>query len=182
MTIDKKQLELNVNLYSIRPEFLNYELHYVIAKNENNFRFATWNEQPAGDEQKFYFFLTHDPLHIPAGNITLEESYVLKEEPVYQCVASYEDFLLAIEKVRTDGVAKCIKCFPEEKTDAIKNQLEEKFGNIEKHLVKSSQGQHLLLVFDNFEISISTTMVYFRYRTPFNDSHYQHVKEEKESQ
>ena len=182
MNIDKKQLELNVNLYSLRPEFLNYELHYVIAENENNFRFATWNEQPKVGEQKFYFFLTHDQLHIPAGNISLEESYVLKEEPIYQCVSSYEDFLLAIEKVKTDGVAKCIKCFSNDDTDNIRTELEEKFGNIEKHLVKSSQGQHLLLVFDDFEISISATMVYFRRKTPFNESHYKNVKEEKEGE
>ena len=179
MNIDKKQLEINVNLYSLQPDFLNYELHYVIAENENSFRFAPWDEEPKPGEQKFYFFLTEDQLHIPAGNITLEESYVLKEEPIYQCVSSYNDFLIAIEKVKNDGVAKGIKCFSNEDTDLIRDQLEEKFGKIEKHLVKSSQGQHLLLVFDDLEISISATMVYFRHKTPFNASHYQHVKEEK---
>ncbi|MCW3105564.1 MAG: hypothetical protein JWQ09_70 [Segetibacter sp.] len=181
MSIDKKQLEINVNLYSLEPNFLNYELHYVIADSENSFRFATWDEKPKAGEEKFYFFLTDEELHIPAGNITLEESYVLTEEPVYQCVTSYEDFISAIEKVQKDGVAKCIRCFSNEDIDAIKNKLEEKYGTIEKHLVTSSQGQHLLLVFDDIEISISATMVYFRHKTPFNESHYKHVKEEKEA-
>ena len=179
MNIDKRQLEINVNLNSLQPDFLNYELHYVIAENENSFRFAMWDEEAKPGEQKFYFFLTEDELHIPAGNITLEESYVLKEEPVYQCVSSYNDFLFAIEKVKKEGVAKAIKCFSDEDTEIIRKQLEEKFGKIEKHLVKSSQGQHLLFVFDYIEISISATMVYFRLKTPFNDSHYKHVKEEK---
>lgn len=179
MNIDKKQLEINVNLYSLQPYFLNYELHYVIAENENSFRFVTWDEEPKPGEQKFYFFLSEDQLHIPAGNITLEQSYVLKEEPIYQCASSYKDFLIAIEKVRKDGVAKCIKCFSDENTEVIRHQLEEKFGQIEKHLVKSSQGQHLILVFEDLEISISATMVYFRHKTPFNESHYKHVKEEK---
>ena len=180
MSIDKKQLEINVNLFSLKPEFLNYELHYVIAQSENSFRFATWNEEPGPEEQKFYFFLTENELFIPAGNIRLEESYVLKEEPIYACVSSYKDFISAIEKVEQVGVAKSIKCFSDEETDTIRKQLEDKFGKIEKHLVKSSQGQHLLLVFEQFEISISATMVYFRWKTPFNASHYQHVKEEKE--
>lgn len=182
MSIDKKQLEINVNLYSLEPNFLNYELHYVIAANENSFRFATWDEKPKAGEQKFYFFLTHRQLHIPAGNITLEESYVLAEEPVYECASSYKDFVSAIEKVQKDGVAKCIRCFSNNDTDTIKDQLEEKYGPIEKHVVTSGQGQHLLLVFDHVEISISATMVYFRHKTPFNESHYQHVKEEKEGE
>lgn len=182
MSIDKKQLEINVNLHTLQPDFLNYELHYVIAESENCFRFATWDEQPKPGEEKFYFFLTEDELHIPAGNITLEESYVLKEKPIYPCVSSYKDFIIAIEKVQKEGVAKCIKCFSDEDTDLIRQQLEEEFGNIEKHLVRSSQGQHLLLVFDQVEISISATMVYFRHKSPINESHYQHVKEEKEGQ
>lgn len=180
MSIDTKQLEINVNLYTLEPDFLNYELHYVIASSENNFRFATWDEMPGTGEKKFYFFLTEQPLHIPAGNITLEQSYVLKEEPIYQCVSSFDDFVIAIEKVKKDGVGKSIRCFSNEDTDTIKNKLQEKYGSIEKHLVTSSQGQHLLLVFEAIEISISATMVYFRHKTPFNASHYQHVQEEKE--
>lgn len=179
MGIDKKQLEINVNLYALKPDFFNYELHYVIADGENSFRFATWNEEPGAGEQKFYFFLTEDELHIPSGNITLHQSYVLKEEPIYQCVSSYDDFTKAIEKVETDGVAKAVRCFSAEDADAIRASLEEKYGPIEKHLVTSSQGQHMLLVFDNIEISISATMVYFRHKTPFNASHYEHVKQEK---
>ncbi len=180
MSIDKTQLEINVNLFSLKPEFLNYELHYVIAESENSFRFASWDEEPGPGEQKFYFFLTENELFIPAGNITLEESYVLKEEPIYPCVSSNKDFIAAIEKVRESGVAKCVKCFSNADTDNIKEQLEDKFGKIEKHLVKSSQGQHLLLVFEQFEISISATMVYFRWKTPFNATHYENVKEEKD--
>lgn len=181
MSIDKKQLEINVNLHALQPNFLNYELHYVIAENENSFRFATWDEKPKEGEQKFYFFLTEQELFIPAGNITLEESYVLKEEPIYPCVRSFDDFVSTVEKVKKDGVAKCIKCFGDEETDSIKNKLQEKYGKIEKHIVTSSQGQHMLLVFDDIEISISATMVYFRHKTPFNESHYQHVKEEQQA-
>ncbi len=179
MSIDKKQLEINVNLYSLKPDFLNYELHYVIAENENSFRFAKWYEAPNDGEQKFYCFLTEQQLFIPAGNITLEESYVVKEEPVYPCVSSYTDFFSAIEKVQKEGVAKCIKCFNDEDTETIKKHLEEKYGVIKKHLVKSTEAQHLLLVFDHIEISISATMVYFRHKTPFNESHYKHVKEDE---
>ena len=46
MNIDIRQLEINVNLHSMQPGFLNYELHYIIASNENNFRFVSWNEEP----------------------------------------------------------------------------------------------------------------------------------------
>jgi hypothetical protein len=182
MTIDKQQLEMNVNLYSLKPGFLNYELHYVIASSENTFRFANWDEAPGDDETKFYFFLTDQELFIPAGNITLRQSYVLQERPVYQCVTGYEDFVTAIEKVKEDGIWKSIRCFSESQTDAIKAQLQERYGSIEKHLVTSSQGQHLLLVFDDIEISISATMVYFRSKTPINEQHYQHVEEEKQEQ
>lgn len=179
MSIDKKQLEINVNIYSLKPNFLNYELHYVIAKSENNFRFAAWDEEPDAGEQKFYFFLSQQSLHIPAGNITIENSYVLAEEPVYPCITSYNDFKLAIEEVKKEGVGKFVKCFSDEKTETIKKELESQYGLIEKHIITSSQGQHVLLVFDSIELSISATMVYVRHKTPFNQSHYQHVKEEK---
>lgn len=182
MPIDKKQLEINVNLHSLEPDFYNLELHYVIAESEKLYRFATWNEEPKAGEQKFYFFLTENEMHIPAGDITLEESYILKEEPIYPCVSNCADFVTVIERVQTDGVAKCIKCFSNKDTDAIKECLKEKYGSIEKHLVKSSEGQHLLLVFDHVEISISATMVYFRHKTPINEIHYRHVKEEKEAE
>lgn len=179
MSIDTTQLEVNVNLHTLKPEFYNYELHYVIAQNENAFRFANWNDEPQPGEQKFYFFRMQQPLFIPAGNITVDESYVLHEEPIYPCVSSYNDFVEAIEKVKNDGVAKCIKCFNNDETDTIRTQLADKYGTIEKHVVTSSQGQHLLFVFDSIEISISATMVYFRHKTPFSGNHYEHIKEEE---
>jgi len=180
MSVDKKQLEINVNLYALEPDFLNYELHYVIAKNENSFRFANWDDKPESGEEKFYFFLTKQELHIPAGDITLQQSYALREDPVYQCVSSYEDFVTAIEKVKIDGVGKSIRCFSNVQIDIIKDKLINKYGPIEKHVVTSSQGQHLLFVFDDIEVSISATMVYFRHLTPFNATHYENVKEEKQ--
>lgn len=180
MSIDKKQLEINVNLHTLQPNFLNYELYYVFAESENQFRFGTWDEQPKNGEQVFYFFLTQQPLHIPAGNINLDQSYVLREEPAFPCVSSVEDFIRSIEEVKKDGVTKCIKCFSNDAIDNIKTQLEEKYGSIERHVVTSSQGQHLLLIFDDIEVSISATMVYIRRKTLFNDSHYNTVKEEQQ--
>src|SRR5438128_2532062 len=181
MDLDKKQLEINVNLFSLQPNFFNYELHYVVARNENNFRFVAWDEKPKEGEQKFYFFLSQQELFIPAGSITLSQSYVLSEEPLYPCVSTYHDFAQAIERVKNEGVGKFVKCFYDDNTEVIKKQLEDHFGAIEKHLVTSSQGQHLLLIFDNIEISISATMVYFRHKTLINQSHYQHVREEQEA-
>ena len=58
MNIDTKQLEINVNLHSLQPGFLNAELHYIIAASENTFRFANRDEEPKKGEQKFYCFLT----------------------------------------------------------------------------------------------------------------------------
>jgi hypothetical protein len=180
MPIDKKQLEINVNLHAMQPNFLNYELHYVIADSETSFRFAKWNEKPGSGEEKFYFFLTQEQMYIPAGNITLNQSYALREEAIYQCVSSFDDFVVAIEKVKKDGVGKSIRCFDDEFIDVLKSELSGKYGTVEKHVVTSSQGQHLLFVFDDIEVSISATMVYFRHKTPVNAQHYEHVQEEKE--
>jgi hypothetical protein len=181
MAIDKKQLEINVNLYAMQPNFLNYELHYIIAESETTFRFAKWNEKPGDSEEKFYFFLTQEPMHIPAGDTTLNQSYALREEPIYQCVSSFGDFVVAIEKVKRDGVQKSIRCFDDKFVDVLKSELSGQYGTVEKHVVTSSQGRHLLLVFDDIEVSISATMVYFRHKTPVNAQHYGHVQEEKES-
>jgi len=178
--MDQKQLEINVNLHTLTPNFLNYELHYVIAASDNSFRFAKWNEEPESNEEKFYFFLTQQPLFIPAGNITVQQSYVLSKAPIYPCVSTFEDFVASIEKVKNDGVAKSIRCFDEDLIEPFRNQLSEKFGPIEKHVVTSSQGQHQLFVFDDVEVSISATMVYFRHKTPINAAHYEHVQDEKE--
>ena len=179
MSINIEQLELNVNLYALQPDFLNSELHYVIAQSENSFRFARWNEEPENNEKKFYCFLTEQELFIPAGNISLKQSYVLKENAVYPIAANYPDFAAMIETLQEKGIAKAIRRFLTEDIEAIKEGLEEKSGAIEKHIVTSRHGQHILLVFDDKEISISDAMVYFRKKSPFNKSHYDHVKEEK---
>lgn len=176
--MDRKQLEMNVNLHSLQPNFLNSELHYIIAKDETTFRFSKWNEKPAAYETKFYCYLTEQPLFIPAGNISLEESYVLNTEPVYPVISDCHDFIDAIEKVKKDGVSKSIRQFSDKDIADFKTDLEKKYGTVEKHLVQSGQGQHLLLIFDSSEVSISQSMVYFRHKAPFSDSHYQHVKEE----
>ena len=180
MSIDIDQLEINVNLHALRPEFLNSELHYVIAQNENSFRFATWHEEPEENEEKFYCFLTEQDFLIPAGNVLLKESYMLREDSVYPPVSNYMDFIESIETLEAGGAAKRIRRFYDEDIDKIREGLEEKYGTVEKHVVKSKQGQHLLFLLNNVEISISATMVYFRYKTPFNESHYKHVKEEEE--
>lgn len=178
MSINKKQLEINVNLYTLEPNFLNYELHYVIASDENTFRFATWDEEPVTGEKKFYCFLTEEKLVIPAGNITLEESYVLKEEPIYPVLTTANDFCTIISQFRNQTVAKGIRKFSNQDVDFIKTELEKTCGTVHQHVVTSSQAQHLLFVIDEIEISISATMVYFRKKAPFSDEHYQHVKEE----
>ena len=180
MSIDIRQLEINVNLHSLQPGFLNYELHYVIASNENNFRFANWNEAPASGEQKFYCFLIKKELFIPAGNVLLKESYALKEEPVYSLVSNPKDFIEAIETLQENTVCKCIRRFFDDDISIIQTGLEERYGMVEKHLVTSPQGQHLILVLDSVEISISATMVYFRHKAPFSESHYHNIQEEQE--
>jgi hypothetical protein len=177
MSINLKQLEINVNLHSLQPGFLNYELHYIIASDENTFRFVDWDESPQSNEQKFYCFYTEEKLFIPAGNVTLYKSYVLREEPIYPCVRSLEDFIKIIDGLG-NGSAKCIKCFYNDDIDAIKNQLEKTYGVMEKHIVTSNEAQHLLLVLDNVEISVAATMVYFRPKAPFSEHHYHDAKDE----
>ncbi|MDB5247551.1 MAG: hypothetical protein JWQ40_1945 [Segetibacter sp.] len=179
MSLNLDQLEINVNLHALQPGFLNSELHYIIAESENSFRFVNWNEEPGSNEEKFYCYLTEEELLIPAGNIQLKESYVLKQEAIYPIVTNHIDFANAIECIKSDGVCKRIRRFSAEDIDVIKGELEEKYGPIEKHVVTSRQGQHLLLLVEHVEISISANMVYFRHKTPFNESHYEHVKEEQ---
>lgn len=179
MSINIKQLEINVNLHALEPNFLNYELHYIIASNENTFRFATWDEEPEPGEKKYYCFLTEEELLIPAGDIRLEESYVLKDEPIYPVLSNASDFCKILSNLDTSTVAKGIRRFANEDIDVIKRGLEDTCGPVNKHVVTSSQAQHLLLVVGEVEISISATMVYFRHKAPFSDSHYQNVKEEQ---
>jgi hypothetical protein len=178
MSINLKQLEINVNLYCLRPDFLNYELHYIIASNENEFRFAEWDELPAENEKKFYAFLLEKELFIPAGNITLKESYELTETPMYPVLKDHTDFIPVIEYLGSSGLAKCIKQFHDKDIDVIKNNLENTVGPIEKHLVTSNEAQHLLLVLNNAEISVSATMIYFRPKAPFSESHYNDAAKE----
>lgn len=179
MNIDIKQLEINVNLHSLQPGFLNYELHYVIASNENNFRFANWSEEPQSGEKKFYCFLVEKELFIPAGNVLLKESYVLKEEPLYPSVSNADDFIAVIETLSKTSVHKCIRRFSDDDINIIHIGLEERYGMVERHLVTSPQSRHLILVLDSVEISVSATMVYFRHKAPFSESHYHSIQEEK---
>ena len=67
-------------------------------------------------------------LFIPAGNIILKASYVLKEEPIYPLLSNYEDFISAIETIKQNGIAKYIRRFPDQDIDTIKNKLQEKYG------------------------------------------------------
>src|SRR5205823_7398992 len=104
MNINLEQLEINVNLHSLQPGFLNSEVHYIIASSVNNFRFAAWDEMPGKHEQKFYCFLMERKLFIPAGNIVLKESYVLTDKPIYPLASSYSDFAEALEKTKDSGI------------------------------------------------------------------------------
>src|SRR3982750_1173131 len=125
MSIDIQQLETNVNLHAIQPDFRNLELHYIIAENENNFRFAAWHEQPNANEQKFYCFLQEKELFIPAGNVVLKESYVLITEPAFPVVKDCKDFLQIINAVRSNGVGKAVRQFSMEDLETIKKDLED---------------------------------------------------------
>ena len=111
MSININQLEINVNLYTLQPDFLNAELHYIIAQSENSFRFAAWHEEPDEDEEKFYCFLTEQELIIPAGNILLKQSYVIREEPLYFQVSGSTDFISVLESLKKNNPAKCIRRF-----------------------------------------------------------------------
>src|SRR5438045_2772295 len=144
MSINLEQLEMNVNLHAMHPDFLNSELYYVIAQSENIFRFAEWHEEPGPKEERFYCFLTEQQLLVPAGNVLLKESYVLRDYPLYDVVTSYADFAKIIETLPHNTAAKCVREFYDADIDMIKEGLEEKYGVVEKHLVTSRQGRHLL--------------------------------------
>jgi hypothetical protein len=180
MSINVEQLEMSVNLYALQPDFLNSELHYVIAQNDNSFRFATWDEEPGENEEKFYCFLTDEELLVPAGNVLLKQSYILKEDPIYPAISDHNDFDTFLETLSQVKAAKAVRRFYDADIDAIREGLEEKYGPVEKHVVTSRQGQHLLFLIKDIEISISSNMIYFRYKTPFNESHYKHVFDEKQ--
>src|SRR4051794_40424079 len=178
MNIDVQQLEINVNLHAIQPDFRNLELHYIIAENENNFRFAEWHEQPNANEQKFYCFLQEKEMFVPAGNINLKESYVLTIDSIYPVVNDCKDFLHIINMVRKNGVGKAIRQFSMEDLVIIKKDLQDEFASVETHVVTSPKLQHHIFVVDDVEISVAPTMVYFRKKAPFSEKHYQQAKEE----
>jgi hypothetical protein len=178
MNIDVKQLEINVNFHALQPDFLNLELHYIIAENENEFRFVEWDELPKQNEQKFYCFLKEKEIFIPAGNIGLKESYVLIQEPIYPLISNCKDFISAFETVHKNKIAKGIRQFSNEELEAIKEDLQKEFKTVETHVVASPQLRHHIFVVNDMEVSVAPTMVYFRIKAPFAESHYQHAKEE----
>lgn len=177
-TIDLKQLEINVNMYALQPDFLSLELHYIIASSDKEFRFVEWHEEPKEGEFKFFCFLTDNQLHIPAGDVLLPESYVLTDEAVFPLIANTDDFMSAVDNVSKENTVKGIRRFTTDNLEVIRQNLENKYGFAELHQVKSGQGSHLILLTDSVEFSISATMVYCRSKTPVNAIHYRHVKED----
>ncbi len=177
MNIDLKSLEINVNFYALQPDFLNLELHYIIAENESTFRFVDWNESPKKNEQKFYCFLKEKTIFIPAGKITLKESYVVTPEPVYPFITDCKDFITVFETVRKNKVAKGIRRFVNRELETIKADLQKEFEKVETHIVTSPKLQHHIFVVNDIEVSVAPTMVYFCIKAPFAESHYQHAKE-----
>jgi hypothetical protein len=182
MNIDLSQLERNVNLHALQPGFLNRELHYVIATDENNFRFAAPEDQPKDNELKFYCFLTDKQLSIPAGNITLNESYVLATKPAYTVVSKAADFFPFIDCIGEQCAGKAVRDFTESSIEIIYLDLKQRYGQAEKHVITSPEFQHLLIILPQVEISVSATMVYFKQRHPETHGHYQHLEEEKTQQ
>lgn len=178
MVSDLKQLEINFNLHSLQPGFVNSELYYILARDEKDFRFANWNDEPVYDEKKYYCFLSPKELFIPSGNITLQKSYVVREEPFYPSASNAEDFLSIIHSLKKDESKKAIRRFYDSEVDKICDRLQSEFGALQKHLVQSDEAQHLLIVVDDVELSVSSNMVYFRHRAPFSLEHYEHVKEQ----
>ena len=176
--MDIRQLEINVNLHAMQTQFLNRELHYVIASDENTFRFAELDELPKENEQRFYCFLTDNELTVPAGNITIRKSYVLDTKPAYPMITTQTDFYPFIDCIGENCTAKAIRNFSDNNIDNIYAALQQRHGNIERHLIKSPEFQHLLIILPQVEISISATMIYFKQRFPVTNEHYRHLKEE----
>jgi hypothetical protein len=116
-------------------------------------------------------------IYLP-GDFVLGQSYVLKEEPVYPLIKTTDDFVEMINELPKQGVAKGIRRFSAEDVDAIRADLCKAFGDCEKHLVKSAENQHMLFAMNNIDISISATMVYFRYRNQFIEPAHTQLPEE----
>ena len=179
MNIDLKQLERNVNLHSLQPGFLNRELHYIIASDENHFRFVELEDEAGNNEQKFFCFLTDKEITIPAGNITLKKSYVLDTNPAYEVLKDATDFFPFVDCIGTNCTGKAIRQFSDGAIESIFNSLKQRYSTAEQHLVASPEFQHLLIILPQVEISISATMVYFKQRMPVTSEHYEHLKAEK---
>src|SRR5690348_11167777 len=160
MNIDLKELAINVNIHALQPDFLNLELHYIIAENENTFRFVDWNVLPKENEQKFYCFLQEKEIFIPAGNVALKESYVVTREPIYPLISDCKDFASAFETVQKNKVAKGVRRFSNEELKTIKEDLQKEFKTVETHVVASPQLQHHIFVVNDIEVSVAPTMVY----------------------
>src|SRR5581483_8440689 len=167
MNIDLKQLEINVNFHALQHDFLNLELHYIIAENENTFRFVEWDTLPNSNEEKFYCFLKEKEIFIPAGNVNLKESYVITREPIYPLIESCKDFISVFEAVEKNKVAKGIRRFSIEELESIKADLQKEFERVETHSVASVELNHHIFVVNDIEISVAPTMVYFRIKSPF---------------
>lgn len=178
MNIDLKQLEINVNFHALQPDFLNLELHYIVAENANTFRFVDWDALPNSNEEKFYCFLQEKEIFITAENVTLKESYVLTREPIYPLIEDCKDFLSVFETVHKNKVAKGIRRFSIEELETIQDDLQKEFETVETHSVTSPELKHHIFVVNDIEISVAPTMVYFRRKAPFAEKHYQHAKED----
>lgn len=172
MNLDLAQLQRNVNVHATRPEFLNQELHYVIAENADLFRFVGWEAQPHANEQKFFCFLQPTELSIPERGIVLKESYTLSTEPLFPVITDCKGFLQMIQTVQQEKVGKAIRQFSLETLENIKNELLDEFDTVETHVVASPQLKHHIFVVDNVEISVAPTMVYLRIKAPFAEHHY----------
>lgn len=177
MHIDINELQKNVNLFAKQPGFVNLELHYIIAKTNEDFRFATWDEEADDNEIKYYCFLSD---HETTGeNAPFKESYVLSDDPIYPIVSNFHDFKKEIESISIEpGLDKGIRRFHDSQIEGLQNDLWEEFVECEKHVVTSVEAKHLLFVVKDVEVSISKTMVYFRYKAPFAERHYNTIKEE----
>lgn len=177
MNIDIQQLTINVNLHAAQPDFLNLELHYVIASSADLFRFVDWQEIPQPNEQKFYCFLQDKELNIPTAGIVLKESYVLTTTPIYPVIKDCKDFLHLIKQVQQNKFAKAIRQFAMTDLETIKKDLQDEFEKVETHVVASPKLAHHIFVVEDVEISVAPTMVYFRMKAPFSEKHYQQAKE-----
>jgi len=56
MNIDLKKLEINLNLHALQPQFLNLELHYIIAEMKTIFALRTGTKSLANVNRNFIVF------------------------------------------------------------------------------------------------------------------------------